>query len=183
MANLGPTLETARLTLRAPDRSDWPAWARHEADPEVKRHASFILTEREAWGDLLACAGSWHVNGFGRFSVIENAPGMWIGRIGPSWPFGWPCGEVGWSLDPSTQGNGYALEAAVACMDYACDVIGWDKVMHTIRPAELAYQRVAARLGSTCKGPIALPAPYGDVPNEEWSQTRSEWQVNRIRLV
>ena len=43
-------------------------------------------------------AGSWALNGFGMFSVIEKASGLWLGRIGPWRPDGWPGNEVGWGL-------------------------------------------------------------------------------------
>ncbi len=76
--------------------------------------------------------GAWSVRGFAMFSVIERDTGRWVGRIGPWQPEGWPGREVGWGVARAFAGRGYAHEAAVAAMDYAVDVLGWDHVIHTI---------------------------------------------------
>jgi RimJ/RimL family protein N-acetyltransferase len=64
-------------------------------------------------------------------------------------------------------------------MDYAFDVLGWDEVIHTIEPANVASQAVARRLGSTLLGPSAMPPPYQDTYVESRGQTREQWLARR----
>ena len=42
--------------------------------------------------------GSWATMGFGMFSVLDRYSGVWLGRVGPIKPAGWPGAEVGWSI-------------------------------------------------------------------------------------
>jgi hypothetical protein len=81
------------------------------------------------------------------FSIIEKETGQWIGRIGPWFPHQWPGTEVGWSLHRDAMGKGYALEASVAAMDYAVDVLGWDDIIHTIDPGNVASAKLAGTAG------------------------------------
>lgn len=177
-----PQLETERLILRPPALSDFPRWAAFQADPETTRFIGGVKTPAETWRILATVAGAWSLTGVGFFSVIEKSTGLWLGRIGPWRPHGWPGPEVGWSLHPDATGKGYALEAAVASIDYAFDVLGWDEVVHTIDLDNKPSIRLAERLGSTHRGPTRLPEPFHDQPVDLWGQTRADWTRNRKRL-
>jgi RimJ/RimL family protein N-acetyltransferase len=175
-------IETQRLILRPPLREDFDAWALMEADESVKANTGSVQDQRESWTQLLAVAGHWAIEGWGALCAIEKSSGRFVGRFGPTKPFGWPCIEVGWMLLPEFQGKGFALEGAIAAMDFAFLQLQRPRVIHTIRPANIASQKLAAKLGSTNLGPIRLPPPYEDTPNDEWSQTSEQWQMSRIRL-
>ncbi len=176
---LGPTLTTARLTLRPPQVEDFPRWCELMADPDTSRFIGGVQTPAEVWRSMMFMIGSWAAHGEAMFSVIETETGLWLGRIGPLHPYGWPGTEVGWSLHPDATGKGYAVEAAVAVMDYAFDTLGWRDVIHCIDPDNLASARVAERLGSRNRGPGVLPAPFSGASIDLWGQTREEWQANR----
>ena len=62
----------------------------------------------------MTMAGAWSLTGVAMFSLIERETGLWLGRIGPWTPLGWPGTEVGWGLHPDAQGKGYGVEAATA---------------------------------------------------------------------
>jgi RimJ/RimL family protein N-acetyltransferase len=175
-------IHTPRLILRPPIKDDFEAWALMEADESVKANTGAVQDQRESWGQLLSIAGHWSLTGWGSFCAIEKSSGRFIGRFGPSRPFGWPAVEIGWMLLPEFQGKGFALEGAVAAMDFAFSELGEVRVIHTIRPANMASQRLAEKLGSRNLGPIKLPPPFEDIPNDEWSQTREEWAKSRQRL-
>jgi RimJ/RimL family protein N-acetyltransferase len=175
-------IETTRLILRPPVLADFDAWALMEADESVKANTGSVQDRRESWTQLLAIAGHWTIVGWGALCAVEKTSGRFVGRFGPTRPFGWPCVEVGWMLLPEFQGKGYALEGAAAAMDFALFDLKEARVIHTIRPENLASQRLAAKLGSQNLGPIKLPPPFEDTPNDEWSQTADEWRVNRERL-
>ena len=178
----GPTLETRRLILRPTADTDLDGWAEMMADPVAARFIGGLQTRSEAWRGLASVAGSWALNGFGMFSVVEKATGAWVGRIGPWVPEGWPGTEVGWGLHPSAWGKGYAIEAAEASMDWAFESLGWTDIIHLIDPANTPSQKVAQRLGSINRGPGKLPAPYEASKVEAWGQTAAAWRERRAGL-
>lgn len=172
----GPVLQTERLILRPTAMEDFPRWAEMMADEEASRFIGGVQPASTAWRGVMTMAGAWSLTGIAMFSVIERDTGLWLGRIGPWRPEGWPGDEVGWSLHPDAQGKGYALEAAIATMDYAFDVLGWDQIIHTIDPDNIASQRLAERLGSRNLGPTRLPPPFAEVTVDAWGQSRADWK-------
>jgi len=178
---LGPTLETARLTLRPPCAGDFDAWAAFMADPVAARFVGGAQPPGGAWRSLAMMTGSWVISGFGNFSVIEKATGRWIGRAGPWYPAGWPGPEIGWAFDRSAWGNGYATEAALRCVTFAFEVLGWDRVVHPIDPANAASIAVAQRIGSTLLGPIRLVMSQAVVSADLYGQSRAEWAARETR--
>ena len=179
---LGPTLETQRLILRPPVREDFDALCAFHADEVTVEHLGGVQSPSAVWRLMCIVAGAWHLDGFHMFSVLDKTTGEWIGRIGPLYPYQWPGREVGWGLHSKFWGRGYAVEAAVAAMDYAADVLGWDDIVHSIAPDNLASAAVAGKLGSVNRGPGRLPDPYADVAIDIWGQTADQWRHNRRRF-
>lgn len=171
-----PTLETQRLLLRTPTLDDLDRWAEMMADPNSARFIGGPLPKPTVWRVIMQVAGSWQLTGISMFSVVEKQSGRWIGRIGPWQPLDWPGTEVGWGLHPDAWGKGYALEAAVASMDYAFDTLGWSEVVHCINPTNIASQNVAKRLGARILRQATLSAPFGDEHVDVWGQSRDEWR-------
>lgn len=176
-----PVLETERLILRIPQRNDFEGWLALGKDDEAMRHLGGTKSAFEAWRHFLANVGSWHILGFGPFSVIRKADGQWIGRIGPLHPEGWPGDEIGWTLARAAWGHGYATEAAIAAADWAFANLGWSEIIHCIAPDNYASQAVAERLGSARRGPGRLPAPKDAAPIDIWGQTREQWLAHRTK--
>ena len=174
-----PVLETERLVLRVPRREDFEGWAALGRDEEAMRHLGGTKSAFEAWRHFLANVGSWHVLGFGPFSVVRKSDGKWIGRIGPLHPQDWPGDEIGWTLAREAWGKGYATEAATAAIDWAFANLGWKQIIHCIAPENSASQAVAKRVGSTLQGPRRMPAPHDKDPIEIWGQSREERLARR----
>jgi RimJ/RimL family protein N-acetyltransferase len=177
----GPTLETERLILRPTALEDFDAWAEFMAH-DASRFVGGPIPRSTAWRGLMTMAGSWTLEGFAMFSVIEKSSGRWVGRIGPWRPHGWPGTEVGWGIIPECHGSGYATEAAAASMDFAIDVLGWTDIIHCIDPQNTPSERVAQRLGSTNLRPGKMPAPFEEHTINIWGQSAGQWRVNRKRL-
>lgn len=173
----GPVLETERLTLRPIAIEDFPRWADMMADPEAAKFLGGPQPAAVAWRGFMSMAGAWSLTGISMFSLIERDTGLWLGRIGPWTPHGWPGTEVGWGLHPDAQGKGYGVEAAAATLDYAFDVLGWTDVIHCIDPDNAPSQRLAERLGSRNLGPTQMPPPYQDLPMDRWGQSREDWRA------
>jgi RimJ/RimL family protein N-acetyltransferase len=179
---LGPTLETTRLILRPPVAEDFDSFCAFHADTETMKYLGGVITPPIVWRTMRSVVGAWALDGFSMFSVIEKTTGQWIGRIGPLYPHGWPDREVGWGLLSSAWGKGYAREAAVAAMDFSFDTLGWDKIIHTIDPANIGSVAVAKSLGSYVMGECYLPDPYSHMQVEIWGQTREDWRANRQKF-
>ncbi|MFY2563218.1 GNAT family N-acetyltransferase [Corallococcus terminator] len=175
----GPTLQTARLILRPTAREDFEGFVALMADPESSRHIGGLQPRSVVWRAMCSMAGSWTLQGFGMFSVLERSTGRWVGRVGPWQPEGWPGTEVGWALLRDAWGKGYATEAASAAMDWACDHLGWTDIIHSIAPDNVGSQEVARRLGATLRGPGKLPAPMESTIVELWGQGRDAWRARR----
>ena len=174
-----PHLETARLLLRPPLLEDMDGWAAMMADEPCARFIGGLQPRAVVWRALTCMAGAWLLQGFAMFSVIEKSTGRWIGRLGPWQPEGWPGQEVGWAIARDCWGRGYALEGATAAMDFVFEELGWEEVIHSIAPENLASQKLAQRLGSMLRGPGKLPAPYENNPIDLWGQTRAQWRAGR----
>lgn len=178
----GPILVTERLILRPPAPEDMDGWAAFHADEGTMKHLGGVQPRSTAWRMLCGMAGAWHIRGYAMFSMILRETGQWIGRTGPWQPEGWPGTEVGWGVAPDYAGKGYAREAAVASIDYAFDMLGWDEVIHTIDPENTPSIALAERLGSVNQGPTRLPEPYAGLRVDRYGQSRAEWQENRRRF-
>ncbi len=173
----GPVLETKRLTLRPIAMEDFPRWAEMMGDPEAAKFLGGAQPAAVAWRGFMSMAGAWSLTGVSMFSLVERDTGLWLGRIGPWQPHGWPGTEVGWGLHPDAQGKGYGVEAATATINYAFDVLGWTDVIHCIDPDNTPSQRLAERIGSRNLGPTRLPPPFHELPIDRWGQSREEWRA------
>lgn len=175
----GPVLHTERLILRPIALEDFPRWAEMMADPEAARFLGGAQPAATAWRGFMTMAGAWSLTGISMFSLEDRETGLWLGRIGPWRPHGWPGNEVGWGLHPEAQGKGYGVEAATAALHYAFDVLDWPDVIHCIDPDNTPSQRLAERVGSRNLGPTRMPPPFDHLAVDAWGQTREEWRARR----
>lgn len=144
-------IETERLILRAIDpERDFDSWAKTMADERTVRFTDGRILDRAlAWRHMAALIGHWQIRGYGFFSVEEKESGVWVGRVGPWYPEGWPEPEVGWTIMPDHWGKGYATEAGRAAIDYAFEELGWKRVIHVILQGNERSIAVAKKLGSS----------------------------------
>jgi RimJ/RimL family protein N-acetyltransferase len=168
-------LTTSRLLLRPIRRVDFDAWAALMADAQTTQYLGGSQSRATAWRGFMNVASAWHLDGFAMFSVIEKSTGRWVGRVGPSWPEGWPGSEISWAIRRDCWGCGYATEAAAATIDWAFTALGWSDVIHSISPGNVMSQAVARKLGSSNRGPGRLPPPYEHPAVDIWGQTRAQW--------
>ena len=142
-----PTLRTERLVLRPFREDDLDAWAEIVADPDTARYIGGVSTRAEAWRSIALYLGHWELRGFGQWAVERRLDGRLVGRAGLWYPEGWPELEVGWTLDRSVWGEGFATEAGQAAMDWGFDVLGLERIGSVIDPENSRSRAVAVRLG------------------------------------
>ena len=142
------TLVTDRLTLRAPDARDWPAWR----DFMLSDRSSTISDTRDLgriWRAFAAEIGHWQIFGYGMWAVARDAEAPALALVGPWTPPDWPEAEIGWMiLDPAAEGTGIAAEAARAALDHAFGPLGWDTAVSYIAPGNDRSVALAERLGA-----------------------------------
>ena len=149
-----PVLQTERLILRGPRRDDFPSYARMWADPEVTR---FIggkpFAEEDSWARFMRSFGHWQLCGYGFWTIEEKSSGARIGEAGfleakrdiqPSM-HGIP--EMGWGLERSAQGKGYASEAVRAALAWGEGHFGKVRFVCIIAPENGPSLNVAAKMG------------------------------------
>ncbi|MFE5946452.1 GNAT family N-acetyltransferase [Streptomyces sp. NPDC056480] len=147
-----PELRTERLVLRSWRDSDRAPWAAMNADPDVREHLGELLTREQSDAVLSGMRADFQERGFGWWALESRATGEFIGRagldvVGPDMPF--PGVDVGWRLTRSAWGNGYATEAALACLAFAFETLGLQEVIATTTVRNLRSQAVMRRIGMT----------------------------------
>ena len=88
-------------------------------------------------------------DGFGLWAVLLKDTEQMIGQCGITWQ---ECNgrrvlEVGYLFEKAYWHQGYATEAAIACKEYAFEVLQADEVFSIIRDNNFASQKVALRNG------------------------------------
>jgi len=144
-------LETKRLILRPIDaEEDFLPWAQMMGDATTTAYLwdAKTLNPAQAWQNMVMNIGHWQVRGFGFFSVVCKQTSAWVGRVGPYFPRYWPAPEIGWAIHPKHKRNGYATEAATACLAYVFDELNWPEVTHVIVPGNTGSIAVAQKIGS-----------------------------------
>lgn len=144
-----PTLQTERLTLRAPGAGDLGAYAAFFADGAASHFYGGPLRTDQAWRVLAMDLGHWQLRGHGRWAVALRDGGAMIGGCGLWWPDGWPRSELTWWLLPSARGRGYATEASRAAIAFGYDALKWDLVQTHMDDANRPARRLVERLGGT----------------------------------
>lgn len=100
--------------------------------------------------------------GFGLYAVEIKEPGMFIGYVGfhrftfdaPFSP-GW---EIGWRISYRFWHNGYATEAAKACLDYARGKHLCEKLYSFTAVPNIPSENVMKRIGMSFQGTFMHPA-------------------------
>jgi len=148
-----PTINTARITLRAMRPEDFDRYAEIWALPEVVRFIGGEPRGRDvSWDAFLRNAGQWHMTGFGQWAIEDHATKTMVGQAGfirRSRNLGEDfekSPEAGWVLAPEAQGKGYGSEAVQAAHDW------YDRVVTgplgcLISPENAASLKLAEMLG------------------------------------
>jgi RimJ/RimL family protein N-acetyltransferase len=181
-------VETERLELRRFRPDDLDGLAAVFAKPEVWQYPfgrGFTREETQAF--LARQMSHWSMAGFGLWLTIERRTGSVIGFVGLSVPTFLPevlpTVEVGWRLDPSVWGHGYATEGAAAALDEAFTTLGLSEVCSVPQAENPASVRVAERLGMRFSRSVAIPAHAGleALSAKLFHITTDEWRARQRR--
>lgn len=164
-----PELHTDRLVLRGWTDPDRDAFARLNTDPVVMEHFPTLLTRQESDAFVDRIEAGFEQHGFGLWAVEVAATGEFIGFTGLSVPrfrADWmdgrpqqPVVEVGWRLERSAWGHGYASEAARAALGFGFDEPGLREIVSFTTVGNVQSLAVMERIGMTRLAFYAHPIP------------------------
>jgi RimJ/RimL family protein N-acetyltransferase len=142
-------LETSRLVLREMLLSDLDFVAAMLADPEVMRYYPKCYSRREAETWIERQTNRCARHGHGLWLALDKVGGQPVGQVGLLIQNvrGVEEKEVGYLIHRPFWRRGFATEAALACRDYAFDVLGRQRVIALIRPDNIPSLGVARKLG------------------------------------
>jgi [ribosomal protein S5]-alanine N-acetyltransferase len=125
-------LATERLILRDWEDRDRIPFIAMNQDAEVMRYFPSTLTADQTEALLQRIQDQHAKHGYGLWVVERKEDGAFLGFTGLSNP-GFetdftPCTEVGWRFRKEYWGNGYATEAAKACLEYGFQNLALEKI-------------------------------------------------------
>ena len=162
-----PTIETARLILRAHRAEDFADCSAMWADPSVTRYiGGKPSSPQQTWARIMNYIGHWVLMEFGYWAVEEKSSGKFIGELGfadfkrdvtPS-IFGHP--ELGWAFASPFHGKGYATEAIQALTLWGDARFGALRTVCIINPENLKSIKIAEKFGYK----LLIQTTYADHP-------------------
>lgn len=174
-------IETPRLLLREMTPADRPDLCMILQDKEVMYAYNGPFSDEEVNGWLERQTGRYREWGYGLWAVVLKQTGEMIGQCGVTrqlWN-GEEMLEVGYLFRHSHWHQGYATEAARACMEYAFDVLGASEVCSIIRDNNIPSQRVALRNGMRkAEGVMVKHYRGAEMPHWLYLTTREEFSGN-----
>ena len=146
-------IETPRLRLRKFTFDDVDALEKVLGDPVAMRFypAAFSREGVEQW--IRRNLERYESSECGLWAMVLKASGEVIGDCGCVVQVveDTPEMEIAYHVRRDYWGNGYATEAALACMDYAFSRLAAGRVISMIRPENRQSRRVAEKNGLTCE--------------------------------
>lgn len=155
---------TARLRLRELGHHDAaqvlalvnePGWLAHIGDRGVRTHEDAQAYLRD--GPLAMYARL----GFGLWAVERHADDAWLGMCGLLKRDTLEHVDLGYALREVHHGQGYALEAARACVGLARERFRLERLLAIVSPGNVASIRLLGKLGMHCEDTRPL-APGGE---------------------
>ncbi|WP_284164842.1 GNAT family N-acetyltransferase [Frigidibacter sp. SD6-1] len=147
LAALVPTIETARLRLRAPRLADFDTWA----EIECSERATFIggpMTRDDGWRDFTQATATWLLRGHGLWSVESRDGADLLGFVLIGFEPGDQEPELGYLFTAAAEGRGLAVEAAGAARDHAFRGLGLQSLVSYVDRGNDRSARLAERLGA-----------------------------------
>lgn len=149
----GVILETPRLLLRKFTPDDADALEKVIGDPVamVWYAAPFDREGVETW--IRRNLDRYEREGHALWALVLKSTGEMIGDCGcvTQEVEDQTAIEIGYHVRRDHWGNGYATEAARACIDFAFEKLGAPYVISMIRPGNINSRRVAEKNGLTCE--------------------------------
>ncbi|MBS3933863.1 MAG: GNAT family N-acetyltransferase [Truepera sp.] len=174
-------LTTARLQLRPLQPADQEAFLSYRNDPEVVRYQNWTrITPEEAQAFLQQAATATPGPGHSLpLAITLQGSNLLIGdcllKVADD---GWQ-GEISFTLSPIYQGQGYAVEAVTALLDYAFDTLKLHRISAVTDARHTASAKLLMRLGMRREGHLLQSRQVRGAWQDEllYALLASEWPI------
>ncbi|WP_282074064.1 GNAT family N-acetyltransferase [Polaribacter atrinae] len=150
-------LETERLILRELRITDLEGIFELDSNPEVHKYLGkkTIKTKEEAKKMIEFILKQYKENGIGRFAVIEKSTGNFIGWSGLKLNKGTKESlngfqdfiDIGYRFIPRYWKKGYALESAIACLEYGFKTMNLDIIYGAAETENIGSNKILQKIG------------------------------------
>jgi RimJ/RimL family protein N-acetyltransferase len=177
----GNTIRTPRLLLRPWSPTDAPAALAVFGDDAVTRWLSPAMSRVPSAAAMASVIATWLAAPpeppAGRWAVTSADDGRLLGGVAllPLPPERTDL-EIGWQLDPSVWGQGYAAEAGHAVAHHAFEH-GVDELFAVVRPGNARGARTATSIGMEWVGETEK---YYDLRLQVYRLRKGELDVPRL---
>jgi len=155
-------IETERLILRDWMESDYKPFIALNADAEVMEFFPSVQTADTTLAQIKRLAGHIATNGFGFFAVERKDNNEFIGFTGLAYPrfeaHFTPCIEIGWRLSKADWNQGFATEAAKACLQFGFDSLRTDTIYSFASVHNQRSENVMKKIGMVHDGFFEHPS-------------------------
>ncbi|MEP6949485.1 MAG: GNAT family N-acetyltransferase [Ginsengibacter sp.] len=154
-------ISTERLGLRRWIEEDVAPFTEMNKDVEVMKYFPKVLSDQETFEMVQRINLHYDRNNFGLFAVEDKLTKEFLGITGFAVPsfeaFFTPCVEIGWRFKKEVWGQGFATEAASACLKYGFDTLGFDKVFSFTSRINSKSEEVMKKIGMIKAGEFEHP--------------------------
>jgi RimJ/RimL family protein N-acetyltransferase len=155
-------IETPRLILRQWTETDYQPYIELNQDKDIMEFFPNVSTAVETLAQIDRFMTRIEQNGYGFFAVERKDNGQFIGFTGLSQP-GFeshftPCVEIGWRLSKANWNQGFATEAASACLEYGFNKLGLDEIYSFTSVRNKRSERVMIKIGMKKEGVFDHPS-------------------------
>jgi RimJ/RimL family protein N-acetyltransferase len=143
-------IETSRLKLRPWEESDVAEFMRVTNTPEVMEYLGGVQNPESFHSGFLRARACQSENGFSFWIVERLSDGALLGFCGLKVANVGPIAgeiEIGWRLRADAWGQGYALEAATASLDWAWHNLPCARIVAITTVGNTKSRRLMERLG------------------------------------
>lgn len=153
---------TQRLGFRNWKSKDIEPMCKLNGDPEVMRFFPTTQDKQKTTQFIERMQKQFAVRDYCYFAVDRLDTKQFIGFIGISYqdyeaPIT-PCTDIGWRLDKTHWGKGYATEGAKACLSYAFETLDLKKIYSVASHNNLPSISVMKKIGMTYDQEFRHPA-------------------------
>jgi RimJ/RimL family protein N-acetyltransferase len=154
-------IETPRLLLREWLPQDEAPFIALNSDKEVMEFFPATFNAEETRHHIKRISTQINEKGYGWFAVERKDSHAFIGFTGLSHP-GFestftPCTEIGWRLAKEHWGNGFATEAAKACLQFGFEQLGLDTIYSFTAIPNTRSENVMKKIGMQKAGTFLHP--------------------------
>lgn len=142
-------IECERLYLRELKPSDKDELKKVLSDPESMKYYPKPFSDEEVENWIAKNIRRYTTNKHGLWAVVLRASDVFIGDCGITMQNidGEIVPEIGFHIIKEYCNQGYATEAAIACRDYAFEVLNYSEIFSYTTVQNAASQKVAEKVG------------------------------------